>query len=189
MADGRRRPARTQDAVTDILRTERLRLRLVTEADAPFFLQLVNDPAFIEYIGQRNLHTVGAAQAALRDGPIAMQARHGHSLYLVEPLGGGAPLGLSGLVKRDFLEHVDIGYAFLPEYRGRGYAFEAAQAVMLHARGLGIARLAAFAAPDNAASIALLLRLGLHFERQAVLAPGQPMVNVYMTALAPARDG
>ncbi|MEW7849768.1 GNAT family N-acetyltransferase [Massilia aurea] len=171
------------------LRTERLQLRLVTEADAPFFLQLVNDPAFIEHIGQRNLHSVEAARGALRDGPIAMQARYGHSLYLVEPIGGGAPLGLSGLVKREFLEHVDIGYAFLPEARGQGYALEAAQAVMAHARALGIGRLAAFTAPANAASITLLLRLGLRFERLAVLAPDQPAVNVYMADLAPARDG
>jgi RimJ/RimL family protein N-acetyltransferase len=175
--------------MTDILRTERLRLRLVTEADAPFFLQLVNDPAFIEYIGQRNLHTVEAAGGALRDGPIAMQKRHGHSLYVVEPVDGGAPLGLSGLVKRDFLEHVDIGYAFLPEARGRGYALEAAQVVIRHARQLGITRLAAITAPENAASITLLLRLGLRLERQAVLVPGQPAVNVYMVDLAPARDG
>ena len=173
----------------EILRTERLRLRLVTEADAPFFLQLVNDPAFIDYIGQRNLHTVEAAQGALRDGPIAMQERHGHSLYLVERVEGGAPLGLSGLVKRDFLEHVDIGYAFLPEGRGRGYALEAAQAVMLHARRLGITRLAAITAPENAASIALLLRLGMRLERQGWLAPGQPAVNLYMVDLTLARDG
>lgn len=172
--------------MSEILRTERLRLRLVTEADAPFFLQLVNDAAFIEFIGQRNLHTVDAARLALKDGPIAMQARCGHSLYIVELLAGGAPLGLSGLVQRDFLEHADVGYAFLPEHRGRGYAFEAAQGVLLHARRLGITRLAAFTAPANAASIALLLRLGLRFERTAVLVPGQPAVSVYLTDLAPA---
>jgi len=177
------------DAGLAVLQTERLRLRLVTEADAPFFLRLVNDPAFIEHIGQRNLHDVPAARAALRDGPIAMQARHGHSLYLVEALDGGAPLGLSGLVKRDFLEHVDIGYAFLPEARGQGYALEAARGVMAHARALGITRLAAFTAPANGASIALLLRLGMRFERLAVLVPDQPAVNVYLADLAPARDG
>ncbi len=177
------------DAGLAVLQTERLRLRLVTEADAPFFLRLVNDPAFIEHIGQRNLHDVPAARAALRDGPVAMQARHGHSLYVVEALDGGAPLGLSGLVKRDFLEHVDIGYAFLPEARGQGYALEAARGVMAHARALGITRLAAFTAPANGASIALLLRLGMRFERLAVLVPDQPAVNVYLADLAPARDG
>ena len=169
----------------DILRTDRLRLRLVTEDDALFYLKLVNDPAFIEHIGDRQLRTHDAARRGLRDGPIAMQAKYGHSLYLVEQLADGAPIGLSGLVKRDTLAHVDIGYAFLPAYRGQGYAFEAGQAVMRHAATLGIRRLAAITHPGNTASIALLLRLGLQFDRCASLAPEQPPVNVYLVDLAP----
>jgi len=173
----------------DILRTDRLRLRLVTEDDAPFYLALANDPAFIEHIGDRQLRTVEAARGGLRDGPIAMQARHGHSLYLVERLEDGAAIGLSGLVKRDTLAHVDIGYAFLRDYRGQGYAIEAAQAVLRHAQALGIRRLAAITSPANAASIALLLRLGLRFERCASLAPGQPPVNIYLAELGQGADG
>ena len=169
--------------MSEILRTGRLRLRLVDEDDAAFYLALVNDPAFIEHIGERHIRTVDAARAGLRDGPIAMQARHGHSLYLVELLDGGAPIGLCGLVKRDGLAEVDIGYAFLPEHRGRGYAFEAAEAVREHARALGLTRLAAITSPGNAASIALLLRLGLRFERTASLTPGKPPVNVYLADL------
>lgn len=169
--------------MTEILRTDRLRLRLVSEDDAPFYLALVNDPAFIAHIGDRQLRTVDAARQGLLEGPIAMQAKYGHSLYLVERLADGAPLGLSGLVKRDALEHVDIGYAFLPEHRGRGYAFEAGQALLRHAAALGIGRLAAITTPGNTASIALLLRLGLRFERCASLAPGQPPVNVYLAEL------
>lgn len=174
--------------MTDILRTDRLRLRLVTEDDAPFYLKLVNDPAFIEHIGDRQLRTLEAAQRGLRDGPIAMQAKYGHSLYLVERIEDGAPIGLSGLVKRDTLEHVDIGYAFLPEYRGQGYAFEAGEAVLGHAARLGIRRLAAITHPGNAASIALLLRLGLRFERCSSLAPEQPPVNVYLADLEPVAE-
>lgn len=170
-------------AMNEILRTDRLRLRLVTEDDAPFYLALVNDPAFIEHIGDRQLRTVDDARRGLRDGPIAMHAKHGHSLYLVELLADGTPLGLSGLVKRDTLEHVDIGYAFLPAHRGRGYAFEAGQAVLRHAAALGIRRLAAITTPGNTASIALLQRLGLGFDRYASLAPGQPPVNVYLADL------
>lgn len=169
--------------MTEILTTDRLRLRLVTEDDAPFYLALANDPAFIEHIGDRQLRTVEAAQRGLREGPIAMQAKYGHSLYLVERLEDGAPLGLSGLLKRDTLEYVDIGYAFMPEHRGRGYAFEAGQAVVRHAAALGIRRLAAITSPTNAASIALLQRLGLRFERRASLAPDQPPVNVYLAEL------
>lgn len=169
--------------MTEILTTDRLRLRLVTEDDAPFYLALANDPAFIEHIGDRQLRTVDAALRGLRDGPVAMQAKYGHSLYLVERLQDSAPIGLSGLVKRDTLEHVDIGYAFMPEYRGRGYAFEAGQAVMRHAAALGIRTLAGIVSPANAASIALLQRLGLRFERRASLAPGQPQVDVYLAEL------
>lgn len=170
-------------AMTEILTTGRLRLRLVTEDDAAFYLALVNDPAFIAQIGERKLRTLGAALRGLREGPIAMQAARGHSLYLVERLADGAPLGLSGLVKRDTLEYVDIGYAFLPEHRGHGYAFEAGQAVVRHAAALGIRRLAAIVSPGNTASIALLERLGLRFDRCASLAPGQPPLNVYLADL------
>lgn len=169
--------------MTEILTTDRLRLRLVTEDDAPFYLALANDPAFIEHIGDRQLRTVEAAQRGLRDGPVAMQAKHGHSLYLVERLEDGAPLGLSGLLKRDTLEYVDIGYAFMAEHRGCGYAFEAGQAVVRHAAALGIRTLAAITSPANTASIALLQRLGLRFERRASLAPDQPPVNIYLAEL------
>lgn len=169
--------------MTEILRTDRLRLRLVTEDDAPFYLALANDPAFIEHIGDRQLRTVDAALRGLRDGPIAMQAKYGHSLYLVERLQDGAPLGLSGLLKRDTLEYVDIGYAFMPEHRGRGYAFEAGQAVVRHAAALGIRTLVGITSPANMASIVLLQRLGLRFARCASLAPDQPPVNVYLAEL------
>ena len=169
----------------EILRTARLRLRLAAAGDAAFYLDLVNDPDFIARIGDRGLRTLEAAARALEEGPVAMQRARGHSLYVVELLEGGAPIGLSGLVKRDTLQEVDIGYAFLPAYRARGYAFEAAQAVAAHARDLGIARLAAITDPANAASIGLLHKLGMRFERFAVLAPGQPGVNVYLMALAP----
>lgn len=169
--------------MSEILRTGRLRLRLARESDAAFYLALVNDPAFIAHIGDRGIRTLDAARVALRDGPLAMQAKHGHSLYLVELLADGTPIGLSGLVKRDGLDDIDIGYAFLPAHRGQGYAFEAAEAVREHARALGLPRLAAITSPGNAASIALLLRLGLRFERVASITPGKPPVNVYLAEL------
>ncbi|SFC33176.1 GNAT family N-acetyltransferase [Massilia yuzhufengensis] len=166
--------------MTDILRTSRLRLRVLDSRDAAFYLELVNDPAFIAHIGDRGLRTLEAARKAIEEGPVAMQRSRGHSIWLVEPIEGGAPLGLSGLIKREVLDDVDLGYAFLPQHRGRGYAFEAAQAVAQHARTLGIARLAAIVDPANAASIALLLKLGMRFDRFAELTPGQPGVNVYL---------
>ena len=167
----------------DILRTERLRLRTLDEEDAGFYLELVNDPDFLEHIGDRGVRTLDDARRALRDGPLAMHALRGHSLYMVERLSDGAALGLSGLIKREALADVDIGYAFLPRFRGQGYALEAGRAVVGHARALGIGRLAAITTPTNAASIALLLKLGMRFERQASLVPQEPPVNIYLAEL------
>lgn len=173
-----------------VLRTERLRLRLVDTGDAAFYLELLNDPDFIAHIGDRGLRTLEDAARSIDNGPVAMQRTHGHSLYLVEvPGDGGAagvPVGLSGLIKRETLEDVDIGYAFLPRYRGRGYAFEAARGVVAHARALGIARLAAITTPGNAASIALLLRLGMRFEGSRTLVAGEPELNLYRMDLSEA---
>lgn len=177
--------------MNDIARTERLRLRVLVEDDAPVYLALVNDPAFIAYIGDRQLRTLDDARRGLRDGPLAMQARHGHAMYMVE-LHDGTPIGFSGLLKRDALAWVDIGYAFLPAWRGRGYALEAARAVRDHAAALGITPLAAICHPANAASIALLLRLGLRFAGMTSVDPHRPPVNLYLMdlpAAEAARDG
>lgn len=170
--------------MTAILHTDRLRLRLATEDDAPFYLQLVNDPTFIAGIGDRQLRTLDAARGSLRDGPIAMQARYGHSLYVVERIDDGVPLGLSGLVKRDTLDHVDIGYAFLAAHRGQGYALEAAQAVVRHAARLGVNPLAAICDPANAASIALLRKIGMRHARTVVTDPARPPVALYLMDLS-----
>lgn len=166
----------------EILRTERLRLRLAEPGDAGVFLELFNDPAFIEHIGDRGVRTLEAAAKSIEDGPVAMQRTRGHSMYMVELLGAGGaavPVGLSGLIKRDALEDVDLGYAFLPRHRGQGYAFEAARAVVAHARTLGIPRLVAITTPGNAASIALLLRLGMCFQGTRVVVAGEPELNLY----------
>src|SRR3954471_19030825 len=142
----------------DIVKTARLRLRAITGDDAPFYLELLNDPAFIEHIGDRGIRTLDDARRAVVEGPVAMQESRGHSLYLVELKDGGAPIGMCGLIKRDTLDDVDLGYAFLPQYRGRGYAFEAGQAVLAYAPTIGITRVAAITSPNNIASNQLLLK-------------------------------
>src|SRR5665647_1932 len=116
-----------------ILDTERLRLRTLAPEDAAFYLEVVNDPAFIEYIGDRGIRTLDAARKAIAGGPTAMQAALGHSLCLVELKDDDAPIGMCGLIKRDTLPEVDIGYAFLPRFGGKGYATEAAAAVLAYA--------------------------------------------------------
>jgi RimJ/RimL family protein N-acetyltransferase len=166
-----------------ILETERLRLRTITPDDAPFYLELVNDPGFINNIGDRGIRTIEAAINAMNDGPIAMQATLGHSIYLVELKEGGAPIGMSGLIKRPTLEDVDIGYAFLPQFCGQGYAAEAAAGVVLHARAIGLKRLVAITKPENAGSIRLLSNLGLTFERFGFITSETDGSNVYAMAL------
>jgi RimJ/RimL family protein N-acetyltransferase len=167
-----------------ILDTGRLVLRTIALDDAAFYLELINDPAFIEHIGDRGIRTLAGAREAIASGPIAMQAALGHSLYVVELKDGGAPAGMCGLIKRDTLDEVDIGYAFLPQYRGRGYACEAATAVLAYAPTIGIRRLLAITAPANAGSIALLCKLGLRFQRLAHLTPEDPGTNLYAVDLA-----
>ena len=149
-----------------ILETPRLCIRVFTVEDAPFAYELVNDPDWIRNIGDRNVRTLEDARGYLERGPIAMQEKHGFSLFAVVLKESGATVGMCGLIRREILEDVDIGFAFLPGYRGQGYALESAQAVMEHAWGaLGLTRLVAIVAPGNAPSIRLLETLGFTFER------------------------
>jgi ribosomal-protein-alanine N-acetyltransferase len=150
--------------MTQVLRTDRLTLRHFTEADAEFILRLVNEPSWIRFIGDRNVHTVDDAVAYLRERWMPAYERHGYGLYLAERLEDGVPLGMCGLVRRDTLEHADVGFAFLPEFWGQGYATESAAATLDHARDLGMGRLLAITHPDNVASIRLLERIGFRLE-------------------------
>jgi RimJ/RimL family protein N-acetyltransferase len=168
-----------------ILETARLRLRTIGVDDAPFYLDLVNDPAFHEFIGDRGIRTLEAAADAIEKGPVLMQATLGHSIYLVELKDGGASIGMSGLIKRDTLPDVDIGYAFLPQFRGKGYAYEAAEAVLAHGRhDVGLTRLLAIPSPGNTGSISLLERLGLRFEELVYLTADDPGTSLYSIDLS-----
>ena len=163
-----------------VLDTPRLRLRTLGADDAPFYLALVNEPSWLQHIGDKQTHTLEAARAAILQGPCEMQRRLGHSLYLVERKDDAAPLGLCGLIQRDSLPGVDIGYALRPAYWGQGYAYEAAAAVVAHARDtLRLPRLLAITGPDNAASNALLRKLGLQFDHYAEQGPVGKPANVY----------
>jgi RimJ/RimL family protein N-acetyltransferase len=149
-----------------VLETERLRLREVTLDDAPFIVRLLNDAAWLEFIGDRGVRTPEDARAYLTNGPIKMQREHGFALWVVETKSDGAPIGVCGLLKRPTLEDVDLGYAFLPEARGRGYAVEAGAATLAHGRSAhGLRRIIALTAPKNARSIHVLGKLGFRFER------------------------
>ena len=147
------------------METQRLRLRRFSESDAPLILELLNDPAWIRFIGDRNVRTLDDARGYLRKLGDSY-ARHGFGLYCVERKDDGEPVGMCGLVKRETLADPDLGFAFLERHRGCGYAEEAARATLDHARGdLALARLAAIVTPANERSVALLAKLG--FTRQS----------------------
>jgi RimJ/RimL family protein N-acetyltransferase len=153
--------------------TERLVLRRMTVDDAAFILELVNEPSFIRNIGDRGVRTLEDARAYIAKGALTMYERHGFGLYAVELKDASTPIGICGLLKRDTLEDVDVGFAFLPTYWSHGYAYEAAAAVMTHGRDvLGIDRIVAITSPGNEASIKLLKKLGLTLDRTIRL-PGE----------------
>ena len=172
-------------AAARILETPRLSLRHVDERDAPFILELVNDPDWIRFIGDRNIRDLDAARRYIAEGPVAMYRDFGFGLYLGELKATATPIGLCGLVRRDGLDDVDIGFALLARFRGQGYAREAARAVMDHALGtLGLPRVVAITSPDNTASQRILEGLGLHFERMVALRPGEPEIMLYSPGAA-----
>ena len=146
--------------------TARLRLRQLALDDAGFILELVTDPLWLRFIGDRGVHDVESARRYLESGPLEMYRSQGFGLWLVERRADAAPIGICGVLKRDSLDGPDLGFAFLPAYRGRGYAREAAAATLQHARQqLGIQRVLAITSPENLASANVLRSVGMRFEQ------------------------
>ena len=149
-----------------LIATARLQLRELTHDDAAFIMELVNDPDWIRYIGDRNVHSLEDARGYV-DKVRAGYEKYGFGLWVVEPLGGGAALGISGLIRRDHLEHPDVGFAFLRSARGQGFASEAMAGVLERARSHhGIEQLLAITDPENVASQRVLETAGFRFERE-----------------------
>jgi ribosomal-protein-alanine N-acetyltransferase len=163
-----------------VVQTERLMLRHVAADDAAFVLRLLNEPSFLRFIGDRGVRTLDDARAYIADRFTASYERYGFGMWIVERRGVGGPLGISGIVRRDTLPGPDIGFAFLPEHWGQGYALESARAVRDHAFGpLGLRRLLAIANPNNAPSIRILEKIGMALLERRALAEGAPPVCVY----------
>ena len=163
-----------------VIETERLTLRHLSTEDAEFILALLNDPSFLRFIGDKGVRTLDDARKYITSGPMEMYARLGFGLYLVELKDEGIPIGLCGLIKRDGLDDVDIGFAFLPEFRAKGYACEAAEATMDYGKDvLGLRRIVAITSPDNEASGRLLEKLGLRFERMIRLREGDEELRLF----------
>jgi RimJ/RimL family protein N-acetyltransferase len=149
-----------------VLETERLLLRRFTLDDASFILELVNDPAWIEHIGDRNVHSLEEARAYLRRGAMDMYERVGFGMWIMVLKSSGEVVGTCGLIRREALEDVDIGFAMLPQHRGKGLALEAARGVFEHATvALGMERLVAIVSAANQKSIRILESIGMRYEK------------------------
>ncbi len=154
----------------NIIETDRLILRKLGVDDAEFILDLFNQPSFIHYIGDRGVRTLEDAKRYILAGAVTSYERFGFGLYLTLLAEGQIPIGICGLVKRDSLKDADVGFAFLPQYWSKGYAFEAASAVLVYARNtLGLKRILGITTPDNQGSIRVLEKAGLKFEQMVRL--------------------
>ena len=164
-----------------MLETERLILRWLQTSDAAFILELVNEPSWLKYIGDKGVKTLKDAESYIRKGPIEMYERLGFGLYLVEIKESSEPIGICGLIKREMLEDVDLGFAFLPKFWGKRYAFESASATMSYGKNaLGLPRIAAITSQGNRPSEKLLEKLGFRFERNVRLSNSDDELKLYV---------
>ena len=164
----------------NIAETERLRVRWLDTSDSAFILELVNEPSWIQYIGDKGVNTLQDALRYIENGPVAMYKRAGFGLYMVELKEIGEPIGICGLIKRETLKDVDLGFAFLPTFWRKGYAFESAAAVISYGkRVLGLRRIVAILSRDNHRSSKLLEKLGFSFEGTVKLQPDHEELKLY----------
>jgi RimJ/RimL family protein N-acetyltransferase len=164
--------------------TPRLRLREFVFEDAAFIVQLLNEPSFIEFIGDRGVRTREDAERYLREGPMASYQAHRHGLLRLSLRDDDTPIGMCGLVKRDTLPHPDIGFALLPDYWGRGYVTEAAAAAMQHGRvTLGLRHILGITTPHNVRSITVLGKLGLSFLEEKPLGDRPEHLRIFGCAI------
>lgn len=168
----------------NVIESARLSLRRVTAGDATFLCRLLNEPSWLQNIGDRGVRTAADAERYFQSKILPMYEQRGFGMYLVESKVGTIPMGLCGLVKRDTLPDVDLGFALLPEFWGKGHAIEAATAVMAHARtSLGLTRLLAIVTPANTPSVRLLQKLGFGFQKTIRLTPQDEELKLYVAVL------
>lgn len=168
----------------NILETERLILRQLTDDDAGFMFELLNDPSFIRNIGDRHIRTLDDACSYIVNGPVKSYEKNGFGLHLMMLKETGEPIGICGLIRRENLEDVDIGYALLPRFWSKGYAVEAAQATKTYAKEvIGLRRLVAIVDPANEGSIRVLEKIGLRYEKMVKLSEDDIELKLFGTNL------
>lgn len=163
-----------------VLETDRLILRRLSTDDAEFILKLVNEPSWLRFIGDKGVRSIADARDYILKGPVESYERFGFGLYLVELKENGTPIGICGLIKRESLKDVDLGFAFLPKFWGNGYAYESASAVMAYGKSaLGLNRIVAVTTPDNHSSIKVLEKLGFRFEQMVRLSADASEIKLF----------
>ncbi|MBT8433699.1 MAG: GNAT family N-acetyltransferase [Gammaproteobacteria bacterium] len=164
-----------------VIETHRLKIRWLEVGDAAFIYNLVNDPTWIRYIGDKNVSNLEDAKTYIDSGPREMYRNLGFGLNHLSLKEDDTSIGICGLLQREALDEVEIGFALLSEFRGQGYAFEAATAVLEQGRtGLGISRIVAILTPDNLASRKLLCKLGFEFENSFEKESNQDKMDLYV---------
>jgi ribosomal-protein-alanine N-acetyltransferase len=170
-----------------VFETERLRLREFTPDDAAFILELVNEPGWLRFIGDRKVHSLEDARGYIAKAPVASYAKHGFGLWAVELAATGERIGMCGLIKRELLEHVDLGFAFLERHWGHGYARESAAAVVRLARErFHLPKLLAITDVDNRASQKVLADLGFLYDKLVHAPDPEEELSLYVLDLPPA---
>ena len=162
------------------IETERLLIRRFDLDDAVFILELLNEPGWLRFIGDKGIRTLEGARQYIERGPMASYEAHGFGLSMVALKESGLAAGMAGLIRREGLEDVDVGFAFLERHMGRGYAREAAEAVVAQGwDSFGLPRIVAITTPDNLRSIQLLEAIGFRFERQFQMPDDDEDLNLY----------
>jgi RimJ/RimL family protein N-acetyltransferase len=168
------------------IETSRLKLRWLELTDVDFIYQLVNDPQWLRFIGDKQVADLDGARRYIEDGPRAMYRRFGFGLNRVALKDSDTPVGICGLLQRESLPQPDLGFAFLPGFRGQGYAREAADAILQHAYLiLRQTRVAAIVNPDNHSSTNLLNKLGFCIEKQIQIEPNPEFIDLYVVHAEP----
>jgi ribosomal-protein-alanine N-acetyltransferase len=163
-----------------MIQTPRLTIAQLSWSDWPFILELLNTPGWLQYIGDRNVHNEEQAKAYLTHGPIKSYHEFGFGLMKVSLTETQQPIGMCGLLKREALPHPDLGFAFLPQFNGQGFALESATAIVQHVRNaLGVQIILAIVQPNNARSIQLLEKLKFQHERDINLPGSTEKLRLY----------
>jgi RimJ/RimL family protein N-acetyltransferase len=165
--------------------TERLNIREFKASDGEFILELVNTPGWLEFIGNRGITNIEEAQLYLLTGPMNHCLQHGYGLYRVSISEGDVPIGMCGLIKRETLEHTDLGFAFLPQFANKGYALEAAEKVLqVAASQFQLKTIDAITLPSNKTAIRLLEKLNFNYLNPIQLKGDDDVLRLYRWSIS-----